>query len=170
MKIIDYEYPSDRKYLINHTPAHLWFKRDAASNKVLMGLTDFFQKRIGEINEITLRENGSEISISKVLGLVKAKNYSAILKSPIAFKIIETNEKITKRPQMINEDPYEKGWLYKIEVIELENVLGEKLVSPEEKALEQFLQVEIANNALLGSDCCPDFIGGSGIARRKKRD
>ncbi|OLS16642.1 MAG: Glycine cleavage system H protein [Candidatus Heimdallarchaeota archaeon LC_3] len=169
MKILDYEYPGDRKYLINSTPTHIWILKGENGDKYLIGLSDFFQKQIGELDKITLKKKDIDIDKGKTICLVQAKNYSAILKSPFNFKILEVNSKLDKKPKMINKDPYNSSWIYKIEVSSSGSMISENLVSAEDPKLKKFLEDEIKNNALIGDDCCPDFIGKSGVVRRKKK-
>jgi glycine cleavage system H protein len=168
LKILDYNYPDDRKYLIDSTPSHLWFLKYDEPDKYILGVTDFFQNQIGEISQITLKKKDNGIPKGKTIGLVQAKNYSAILKSPIGFKIIETNDKLIKKPKIINSDPYSIGWIYKIQLNKEEDLNGDKLVSTEDPRLEKYIEYEKKNNALLADDCCPDFIGKSGAVRRIK--
>ncbi|MHA2104294.1 MAG: glycine cleavage system protein H [Candidatus Hodarchaeales archaeon] len=168
MKILDYNYPDDRKYLIDSTPSHLWFLKDEEPDIYFLGVTDFFQNQIGEISQITLKKKDNTIPKGKTVGLIQAKNYSAILKSPIEFKIVETNDKLIKKPKTINNDPYSAGWIYKIQLNGEEDLNGDKLVSTEDSRLKTYIEYEKKNNALLADDCCPDFIGKSGAVRRIK--
>ena len=170
MNIFDYEFPDDRKYLINSTPSHFWFRKSAESKHYTTGLTDFFQRRIGEIYELTLREKGKKLDPGSTLGLVKAKNYSAILKAPMIVEVIEVNNSILKSPKLINSAPYSDGWLYILKTTEDGSLAEKNLVVANDKALQEYLQKEIDNNSLMSSDCCPDFMRGSGIARRKPKN
>jgi glycine cleavage system H lipoate-binding protein len=114
-----------------------------------LGVTDFFQNQIGEVSQITLKKKDNSVPKGKTIGLVQAKNYSAILKSPIGFKIIETNDKLIKKPKIINSDPYSIGWIYKIQLNKEEDLNGDKLVSTEDPRLEKYIEYEKKNNALL---------------------
>ena len=168
VKILEFEYPEDRYYLIGHTPTHLWFKSIENKSTYRVGVTDFFQKRIGDIDSVTLRKKGDDVDVGKTMSLIKAKNYSAVLKGAFKAKYLNINENVIKKPKLINEDPYNQGWLYDLMVDNLESTLGEKLVQATNINLKFFLEAEIRNNALQGSDCCPDFLGGSGVVRRKR--
>lgn len=168
VKILEFEYPEDRYYLIGHTPTHLWFKSIENKSTYRVGVTDFFQKRIGDIESVTLRKKGDEVDVGKTMSLIKAKNYSAVLKGAFKAKYLDINDNVIKKPNLINMDPYDQGWLYELTIDNLESSLGEKLVQASDTNLKAFLELEIKNNALQGSDCCPDFLGGSGVVRRKK--
>ena len=102
MKVLDFEYPEDRSYLIGLTPTHLWFKSIDNSSVYRVGVTDFFQNRIGDIESITLRKKGDEVDIGKTMSLIKAKNYSAVLKGAFKAKYLNINENVIKKPKLIN--------------------------------------------------------------------
>ena len=170
MSAKDYTFLNDRKYWINHTPSHLWLK-ESGENLVTVGVTDFFTKRIGKFASITLKAQSSSSSAviaGKTMGLVKAKKYSAILKYPISGNITVVNEKIVKKPKQVNKSPYEQGWLIQIRPEpDYTAQQSDNLVSPGE-VLDSFITQELKNNALQADDCCPDFLGGSGVVRRRK--
>ncbi|MHA2367004.1 MAG: glycine cleavage system protein H [Candidatus Hodarchaeales archaeon] len=165
----DYVFPDDRKYWINHTPSHLWLQ-ELDDGSVNIGFTDFFQERIGELKTITLKaKSGTSCKTGKILGMVKAKNYSAILKYPLSGEINALNDKLIKKPKNVNKSPYDGGWFI---TIRPEPALNEQLtnnfVYPGEE-LETFIKSELKNDALHADDCCPDIIGGSRVVRRRKK-
>lgn len=170
MSVKDYKFPKDRKYWINHTPSHLWLK-ESGEGIVTVGVTDFFTKRIGKFTSITLKAQSSPSSpviAEKTMGLVKAKNYSAILKYPISGKIMVVNENIIKKPKQVNKSSYDKGWLIQVRPEpDYSSQLSDNIVSTGEE-LDTYINQELKNNALQADDCCPDFLGGSGVVRRRK--
>ena len=168
MSLKDYSFPNDRKYLINKTPSHLWLQ-ESENNAIKIGLTDFFQQRIGKLVSLTLKAQsiGDTCQQGKTLGLVKAKNYSAVLKYPLSGKISAINEKIVKKPNKVNSKPYDE-WLLEIRPHpDYDSQQTDSIVSSGEE-LKSFIKHELTNNALQADDCCPDFLGGSGVVRRKR--
>ena len=173
-KFENYNFPKDRKYLINNTPNHLWLKEDLENNLLVLGLSDFFQKRIGELKAFsTTAKPGITTTSGKTLAIVKAKNYSSVLKHQLDGKVIEIND-LNKNPRLVNNSPYEKGWILKFELESVsKDQLNKKwveLVNEGENLFKEFIELEIKNNALLPDDCCPDFLGGSGVVRRRKKN
>ena len=167
-------FPTDRWLYVNNTPYHYWV-RENGDGYVTIGLNDFFQKQIGEINSVSFNiALNTPIAKSKVLSLVKAKNYSAILRFPFSCEVIAINDDLKKKPKLINESPYEKGWLIKINPSPpLEQQLTEDWINLSKSEsldkLKEFINQEIKNKSLMADDCCPDFLGGSGVTRRRKK-
>ena len=166
-------FQTDRWYYLNNTPYHYWLSKNS-DNTITIGLNDFFQKQIGEINSVSFNLSlNAEVAKSKVLSLVKAKNYSAILRFPFPCTVVEINENLKKHPKLINESPYDEGWLLKLNSNFSDNKLDEDWidlsVSTNLSKLEKFINQEIKNKSLLADDCCPDFLGGSGVTRRRKK-
>lgn len=172
MNIEDFKFPNDRKYWNNHTPSHLWLQQED-NETILIGVTDFFQKRLGKMVSITLkaRNYGDICEAGKTMGLIKAKNYSAVLKYPLSGKINAINEKIGRKPDTVNKSPYQDGWLISVQpnpefIVQLNN--DNNIIDPDED-FASFIRQEIKNNALQADDCCPDFLGGSGVVRRRRK-
>ena len=164
-------FPNNRWYYINNTPYHYWVRKEG--DMTVLGLSDFFQKQIGEIKSIEFKSSDKLIEKSKLLAVVKAKNYSAILRYPFSCFTIEINSNLKKNPKLINESPYDKSWLIKVRTEPpLEEQLTDdwiKLSSDSNKdKLKAFIEKEIKNKSLLADDCCPDFLGGSGVTRRRR--
>ena len=165
-------FPNNRMYYINNTPYHYWLKQEG--DVTILGLTDFFQKQIGEIKDITFKTSDELIAKSKVLAVVKAKNYSAILRFPFSCFAIQINDAVKSNPKLINESPYDRSWLVKVKPEpSLQDQLSEDwidLSNDSNKAkLKGFIEQEIKNKSLMADDCCPDFLGGSGVTRRRKK-
>lgn len=165
-------FPNNRWYYINNTPHHYWVQQN--NDIAILGVTDFFQKQIGEIKSVEFRKFDKTIEKSKLLAVVKAKNYSAILRIPFSGQVVEVNTELKNKPTLINDSPYDKSWLVKFRA---EPVLEEQFsadwidlsTEPNKSKLQSFIEKEIANKSLLADDCCPDFLGGSGVTRRRKK-
>ena len=144
------------------------------SEEVFLGLTDFFQKQIGEIKDVTFKTSDDLITRNKVLAVIKAKNYSAILRFPFSCFLVDFNKEVKSNPKLINDSPYDKSWLVRVrpEPIIDQQLSGDwiDLSSEDNKAkLKAFIEQEIKNKSLMADDCCPDFLGGSGVTRRRKK-
>lgn len=165
-------FPNNRKYYINNTPFHYWVQQDG--DVTVLGLTDFFQKQIGEIKDITFKTSDDLITRNKVLAVIKAKNYSAILRFPFSCFLLDFNKEVKSNPKLINESPYDKSWLVRVRPDPtIDQQLSDDwidLSSEDNKAkLKAFIEQEIKNKSLMADDCCPDFLGGSGVTRRRKK-
>ena len=101
--------PQGLFYSKNHTWIHL--EKSGVAN---LGLDDLLQHLTGEVKFSNLINPGEIINKGDLLA--KIEHNSKLLKifSPISGKILKTNSMLNKSPEMLNEDPYEKGWIYKI--------------------------------------------------------
>ena len=81
----------------------------------IIGLTDFAVEQLGDIVFVELPEVGTELNKSDILGTVESVKAASEIYMPISGKIIEVNEELASSPELLNEDPYEKGWLIKVE-------------------------------------------------------
>jgi len=101
--------PSDIKY----TKEHEWTKIEG--NIATVGVTDFAQSELGDIAWIEMPEIGAETKKGDPFGTIEAVKTVEDLFAPLTGKIVEINEGILDSPEWVNDDPYGKGWIAKIE-------------------------------------------------------
>lgn len=114
------EFPSDRKY----SKVHTWIS--IQDNTVTIGITEFAQSELGKIVYADLPNVGYRFQQEEVFGSVEAVKTVSDLFMPVSGKIIKTNELLLKAASLINHNPYNDGWLIKIEIkdiTELEDLL-----------------------------------------------
>ena len=104
----------DRKY----SKEHEWAKVEGDS--VLVGISDFAQNSLHEITYVEVSEAGTTVAINGECGLIESMKASSEIYSPIAGEITEVNSALEDAPELVNESPYEKGWLYRIKPSNLE--------------------------------------------------
>ncbi len=104
--------PEELKYHKEHT----WVK--VSGNKATVGITDYAQESLGDIVYVELPEQESTVEANTGLAEIESTKATASVICPVSGTIVEVNEELSDTPEIINEDPYEKGW---IAVIELEN-------------------------------------------------
>ena len=125
----EYTMPDELYYL----PEHAWVKLEKDGN-VTAGVDDVFQKSVGEIVKIKLPDVGDEVEQGKLCSEIEDSSRRAHnLWSPISGKVIETNERLTKNPTIVNRDPYGEGWIIRVEPSNLDQdlknlIYGEALV------------------------------------------
>jgi len=93
-------------------------------SKVTIGLTDYAQSQLKDIVYVELPEMGSEFKKGESMGVVESVKTVADIFSPITGKVVETNLTLKDHPQFVNEDPYGKGWIVKMEVPDKKNSKG----------------------------------------------
>lgn len=105
--------PSDLKY----TQEHEWV-RDNGDGTVTIGITDFAQGELGDIVYVDIEDVGSEFTKEEVFGSVEAVKTVSELFSPVTGELIEINEALEDDPELVNSDPYGKGWMVKFKISE----------------------------------------------------
>jgi glycine cleavage system H protein len=104
--------PEDIKYHKEHT----WVK--VSGKKGTIGITDYAQDALGDIVYIDLPEVDSAVEANAEMTEIESTKSTSSVITPVTGRIIKVNEDLAESPEIINEDPYGKGW---IAVIELEN-------------------------------------------------
>jgi len=115
------EHPKELKY----TSEHEWL-RDNEDGTATIGITDFAQSELGDIVFVDLEEEEFEFEKDDVFGTVEAVKTVSELFAPVAGKIVAVNEELEDEPELVNTDPYGKGWMVKIELndsSELQNLM-----------------------------------------------
>ncbi len=102
-------FPADLKY----SKEHEWVR--VTGNTGVIGITDFAQKELGDIVYVEIETVGDTIEKDAVFGTVEAVKTVSDLFLPVAGKILEKNEKLNDAPEVVNADPYNAGWMIKIE-------------------------------------------------------
>jgi len=102
--------PADLKY----TKDHEWIKIE--DNVAIVGITDFAQNELGDIVYVDVDTLDETVEEGEVFGSVEAVKTVSDLFMPLTGEIIEFNEGLEDEPELVNSDPYEKGWMIKIEI------------------------------------------------------
>lgn len=85
------------------------------NGKYIVGLTDYAIEQLGDIVFLELPDVGAEFAKGEVFATIESVKAASEIYMPIAGKIVEINETVVDSPEVLNESPYEKGWLVKIE-------------------------------------------------------
>ena len=101
-------------YTLHYTKDHEWISIEDGIATV--GVTDFAQSELGDIVYVEVETLDEQIEISEVFGTVEAVKTVSDLFMPLSGTIIELNESLEDEPEMVNEDPYGKGWMIKIKL------------------------------------------------------
>ncbi len=83
--------------------------------KYIIGLTDYAIEQLGDIVFLELPEVGAEFNKGEVFATIESVKAASEIYMPISGRIVEINESVVDNPEILNESPYEKGWLVKIE-------------------------------------------------------
>ncbi|MEO0292880.1 MAG: glycine cleavage system protein GcvH [candidate division WOR-3 bacterium] len=118
------EIPKDLLY----TEDHEWVRRE--NGEITQGITDFAQAELQDIVYIDLPEVGMEVNQGDSIATIEAVKTVTDLYAAVSGKIIEVNEELESKPELINKDPYDTGWIVKIEMSDPSEL--ETLLSPSE--------------------------------------
>ena len=119
--------PSDRQY----TKEHEWLKiQDSESNLAIVGITDYAQEQLGDVVFIDVPEMGANVVHMEKMGEIESVKAVSDLFSPVSGEVIKTNGELLDRPELINEDPYNEGWI--LQVILSDTTELNSLISAEE--------------------------------------
>lgn len=102
------ETPKDRKY----TKEHEWVRLQGAEAE--LGITFFAQDQLGEIVFVELPKVGTELTAGKSFCVVESTKAASDVYAPLSGKVIAVNDALVSDPSLINQDPYESGWLVKL--------------------------------------------------------
>ena len=102
--------PANLKY----TKEHEWIRVEG--NTAYVGITDYAQSELGEIVFVEVETIGETLAEGEVFGTVEAVKTVSDLYLPVDGTILEFNEELEDQPELVNDDPYGKGWMVKIEI------------------------------------------------------
>ncbi len=126
--------PEELKYHKEHT----WIR--VSGNKATIGITDHAQEALGDIVYIDLPDAESSIEANSEFSEIESTKATSPIIAPVSGTIVEVNEELSDSPEIINESPYDKGWIAVVEMsdeAELEALLEasdyEKYVEEESK-------------------------------------
>lgn len=91
---------------------------------VTVGITDYAQNSLHEITYVEIKEVGTTLSANDECGLVESMKASSDIITPVAGDIIEVNGELEDAPEIVNESPYDKGWMFKVKASNLDGDLG----------------------------------------------
>ncbi len=101
-------------YNLRYTKDHEWVLVEG--NTATIGITDFAQSELGDIVYVEVETLEENLNAEEVFGTVEAVKTVSDLFTPITGKIIAFNEDLVDAPEAVNDDPYGKGWMIKIEM------------------------------------------------------
>src|SRR6267142_5994214 len=100
--------PEDNKYAKSHEYVHV--EGDVGT----IGITDYAQKELGDVVFVELPQVGTELELGDEFGSIESVKAVSELFSPVSGEVIEINEALTLKPELVNTDPYGDGWMMKM--------------------------------------------------------
>ena len=116
--------PSNLKY----TKDHEWIRVEG--DFAFIGITDFAQGELGDIVYLEIETVGETLAREDIFGTIEAVKTVSDLFMPVSGEILEMNENLSDEAELVNKDPYQKGWLVKIKITDPAEL--DELLTPEQ--------------------------------------
>nr|WP_320060019.1 glycine cleavage system protein GcvH [uncultured Bacteroides sp.] len=102
------KFPEELKY----TKEHEWIRLDG--DVAYIGITDYAQEQLGDIVFVDVPSVGEKLEAGEVFGTIEVVKTISDLFLPVAGEVVEQNETLEEKPELVNQDPYGAGWIIKI--------------------------------------------------------
>ena len=99
---------------LKYTKEHEWVRVD--DDGVYVGITDFAQGELGDIVFVEIETEGEDLAKGDTFGTVEAVKTVSDLFMPVGGKVVEFNTELEDEPELVNKEPYGRGWMIKIEM------------------------------------------------------
>ena len=119
------EVPNDLKF----TRDHEWVRVDD-DNTVTVGITDHAQAQLGDLVFVEVPELGTSFGAGDAAAVVESVKAASDVYAPVAGEVVEANDQLAESPELINNDPYGEGWIYRLKIESAEAVA--ELLSPDD--------------------------------------
>jgi len=109
---------------MKYTETHEWIEIEG--NVGIVGITRYAEKQLGDIVYVELPKKGKEVKAGDEVAVLESTKAAADIYAPVSGTVLEINELLKTSPELLNEDPEKKAWIYKIQLSDLLEV--EKLM------------------------------------------
>lgn len=105
---------------LRYSKDHEWIKIDG--DVAYVGITEFAQGELGDIVFVEIETEGQTIEANEIFGSVEAVKTVSNLYMPVTAEVLEVNPALADAPELVNQDPYNEGWMIKVKVANLADV------------------------------------------------
>jgi len=99
---------------LRYTKTHEWVMLKGQS--VVVGITDYAQEQLGDIVGVEFPEPGKEVEKGEAVAVIESVKSASDVYAPLSGIITQINEELEDAPELINEEPYKKGWIFKLKI------------------------------------------------------
>jgi glycine cleavage system H protein len=114
---------------IRFSPAHIWVLNDDGAGARL-GVSDYLQEQLGAVISVELPDIGDVVRASRRMGKLESDEATSPLEAPVTGEVIDVNPEVLVNPELVNQEPYESGWLLTIRLDDPDEL--DQLMSEEE--------------------------------------
>lgn len=101
---------------LNYTKTHEWVKKE--DDYIIVGITDHAQTMLGDLVYVELPDVETSLDNGQECAVVESVKAAADIYCPVSGEIVEVNDAVIENPHLVNQDPYGKGWLFKVRPFE----------------------------------------------------
>lgn len=105
------QFPNELRY----TKSHEWVRQEA-NDVVTIGISDYAQRELGDLVFVELPDLNAVVNSGEEIAVVESVKTAADIYSPVDGTVIEVNQELVPAPEFINQDPYGKGWIFKVKL------------------------------------------------------
>ncbi|RII27201.1 MAG: glycine cleavage system protein H [Geobacter sp.] len=110
------DFPEELKY----SKEHIWVRLEGG--RAVIGITDYAQQELGTVTAVELPDAGDDLDQDDSFGSIEARKTVADLYAPFSGPVLEVNEELQVSPELVNDDPYDGGWLVTVGVNDAEEL------------------------------------------------
>lgn len=110
--------PDDRRYVKTHE----WIKVDGAV--AVVGITEHAQAELGDVTFLELPKVGRKVRSGEPCCIIESVKAASDIHAPVDGRVLAVNEALQARPELVNESPYERGWIYQLADFDEKAVVG----------------------------------------------
>jgi glycine cleavage system H protein len=113
---------------LKYAKTHEWVRVEG--NVAVVGITDHAQQELTDIVYVELPSVGAQVEATKESAVVESVKAASDIYAPVSGEIVAVNEELSSAPELVNEDPYGKGWLFKVKMSDPAEL--DELLSPDD--------------------------------------
>ncbi|HET7876372.1 MAG TPA: glycine cleavage system protein GcvH [Methylomirabilota bacterium] len=107
---------------LRYTREHEWAKVEG--DRARVGITAYAQEQLGDVVFVELPKTGTRLAAMKTFGVVESVKAVSDLYAPLSGEVVEVNAELPKKPELVNEDPYGRGWMIVVKLADPKEVDG----------------------------------------------
>ena len=107
---------------LRYTKEHEWVRVEG--DLAIVGITDYAARQLGDIVFVELPETGRSLAQSDAVGVIESVKAVSDLFAPISGEVVEANAELTTSPELVNSDPFGKGWMLRIRMADKSQLDG----------------------------------------------
>lgn len=109
---------------LRYAKSHEWASEPGDDGVVTVGITDFAQDQLGDVVYVELPEVGDHVDADEAVAVVESVKTASDIYAPVGGTVVEVNDALDGTPELINSEPYGKGWLFRIEPDDVDDLDG----------------------------------------------